>query len=185
MTDGSRMVRVLAAAAAALFVVTSSTPAAGQAADSRARAAEIVALMNAQQLDSAAAEDLAHPGRFMAVLHIPGVQLLAVAGECQAVEALRATLARKAYRDLYMDLNACAAKDTKLFVQDMGADGLRASRSGATFDTAYEHVDQQTTFNGEWKDQQLSESEYQARFARVEAAYADLLRMVAAHLKGA
>lgn len=172
-------------AAAAAVVVAGAQPAA-QAPASPAAVQALVDLMASHKITAAAAEDPAHPGSFVAVLHIPGVQLLAVRGHCAAEQALRETLARKAYNDLYGDINACAEKAGKLFIQDMGADGLRLeSRGGQAFDIAYVEVDQQTFFNGDWKAQKLDEKTYRERFEAIDREYAALLNAIAARLKAA
>ncbi len=88
-----------------------------------------------------------------------------IAGRCHAIEAMRARLAAKAYRDVYADLHACAIADFRLFIQDMGADGLgcQRARDGSLFDIVYERMSQQTRFDGDFRGQGLSAQKYDQR----------------------
>ena len=117
-------VAILAAVCAAVGTVV-NTIAAPQEPASQARVTELIAALDKHGLQSLAAEDPSRQDHVVAVLYVPRVQLLTIAGRCAATEALRARLAAAAYRDVYTDLHACADADTRLFIQDMSADGLR------------------------------------------------------------
>jgi hypothetical protein len=131
-------------------------------------------------MESLATEDPSQPGQIVAVLHIPKVQLLLIAGRCASVDTLRARLATKAFRDAYTDLYSCATPDSRLFIHDMGADGLTPDRprDGAPFDIVYEHGTRQTRFDGDPKAQRLTDDDYHRRFSAIDAEYARLVLLL-------
>ena len=173
------MVAVLAAVWAVPGTIV-NTAAAPQEPASQARVTELIAALDKHGLQSLAAEDPSRLDHVVAVLHVPRVQLLTIAGRCAATEALRARLAAAAYGDVYTDLHACAAADTRLFIQDMSADGLRPDprRNGAPFDIVYERMSRRTLFDGDFKRQQLTSEQYDERFAALDAEYARLVSIL-------
>lgn len=153
-----------------------------QESTSRSAVAKLTTFLASHGLDSIAVEDPSRAGHLVAVLHIPKVQLLVIAGQCGSIDSLRARLTAKAYRDVYTDLQACADADSRLFIQDLGADGLLPERTGdgAPFDIVYEHMTRQTRFDGNFKAQDISEAEYRERFAAIDAEYARLAALLVA-----
>lgn len=147
---------------------------------SAAIVAKLTAFLTSNHLDSLAVEDPSQPGQMVAVLHVPKVQLLVIAGRCASVDALRARLTAKAYRDVYSDLHGCATPDSRLFIQDLGANGLAPERprAGGAFDIVYEHMTQQTRFDGDHTAQKMSKEEYQRRFRAVDVEYARLASLL-------
>ena len=92
-------------------------------------------------------------------------------------------LGKKEYRDVYMDLNGAASADSKVFIQDPGADGLKAKRDeNQPFDIV-EIGGKQTMFNSDWKAQKLSEQDYQKVFADADDRYAKILAALLAQVK--
>jgi hypothetical protein len=64
---------------------------------------------------------------------------------------------------------------------DSGADGLRPSRErDQSFDIVYQDGTRQTSFNGDWEGQKLTEAEYRQRFASVEREYTHMLSTLVA-----
>ena len=161
---------------AVLSLASRRAEATNQESASRPLVAKLASFLAAQRLDSFAAEDPTRPGQVVAVLHIPNSQLLLISGRCEPPAAIRARLAAKAYRDAYSDLHGCAAADSRLFIQDLGADGLAIERpgEGAAFDIVYERMTQQTRFDGDFKSQKISGDEYRKRYAALDAEYARL-----------
>ena len=51
--------------------------------------------------------------------------------------SLTEKLAKKSYQDIYIDLSSASMPNTKVFISDLGADGLKARRrENEPFDTA-------------------------------------------------
>ena len=101
-----------------------------------------------------------------------------------AVPALLTTrLLRKEYRDVYLDLNGAAVAHTKVFIEDPGADGLKADHNdNQPFDT-YEADGKRIAFDADWKKQKLSKEEYLKAFAAADERYCQMLQALLAQLK--
>ncbi|MEO8078420.1 MAG: hypothetical protein ABI818_18980 [Acidobacteriota bacterium] len=163
------------------LIVSVSLPVPAAAADPSAKAAgEVVALMTSRNLDTFAAPDPDGEGRFVAVMLIPGVQLLVVAAKSTAPAYVEAQLAQQLYREVYSTLQSAAVLETKVFFQDMGSDGLRAD---SNVDIMYEHGTRQTTFDGDWKRQKMSKSEYEDKLRTADVAYSRLLSLLTERLR--
>ncbi len=153
--------------------ISAGTAAAGTLERSSNVAAQLVQLMQEQKLDAYAAEDPQVPGRFVAAMLVPDVQLLVVAAETTAPHYLRAQLAQRNYREVYVTLHSSAVPQTKLFFQDMGCNGLNDQNGG--IDIMYERASTQTVFDGDWKSQKLSKSAYEEKLQTAERKYAEAL----------
>jgi hypothetical protein len=157
-------------------------PAAAQESKSAPLAKQLAAAMDAGKLDSIAAKDMNAGDVFVAALYFPG-QLLVVSGKYSVPQLLVERLGKKEYRDVYMDLNGASAADSKVFIQDPGADGLKAKRDeNQPFDIV-EIGGKQTMFNSDWKAQKLSEQDYQKAFADADERYAQILTALLGQVK--
>jgi len=146
-------------------------------------AKELTAALDAAKLDSIAAKSSKAPDIFFAALYYPGAQLLVVSARYSAPQLLDARLAKKEYRDTYIDLNSASIPNTKVFIEDGGADGLRAKRQeNQPFDT-YDANGKSTAFDGEWKKQKLSEEEYMKIFTAADEQYTEMLTALLAQVK--
>ena len=164
-----------------LVALTLPAPASAQDSKSGALAKQLAAALDAGKLDSIAARD-GDADVFVAALYFPG-QLLVISGKYSVPQLLTERLGKKEYRDVYMDLMGAAAADTKIFIQDPGADGLRAKRDeNQPFDIV-DIAGKQTMFNSEWKAQKLSEQDYQKVFAEADERYAKILTALLAQVK--
>ncbi|HMF98212.1 MAG TPA: hypothetical protein VKE96_28125 [Vicinamibacterales bacterium] len=167
---------------ALVFALTLPAPVSAQDSKSAPLARELAAAMEAGKLDSIAAKDAAAPDVFVAALYFPG-QLLVISGKYAVPQLLNDRLGKKEYRDVYMDLNGAAAADSKIFIQDPGADGLKVKRDeNQPFDIV-EIGGKQTMFNSDWKAQKLSEQEYQKAFTDADDRYAKILAALLAQVK--
>ena len=183
-TSRSSACRLLYAAAGLLVSasVVSAAPEMGQDSRSAAAAKELSQLLDGAKLDAIAAPDPASPGSFVAAMYIPGAQLLVVSAKYIAPLLIADKLAKKDYRDVYMDLQAASIAGSRTFVQDMLADGLVAEPDGAG-DVFEEGQAKSMTFDGEWKKAKLSEEEYMKRFADSDDKYAKMLQILIAQVK--
>jgi hypothetical protein len=155
-----------------------------QTGKSPAMAAGLVQLLEQARLDSFAMKVVGEADRYLAVLLVPKVQLLAVSVRYSAPDAMDARIAAKDYRGAYVDLNSSNVRQGKLFVMDLQADGLSLTRdANKPFDIVYENGVTQTMFDGDWKKQKLSETEYRRRFDQADARYAEILNGLATELK--
>ena len=176
--------RLVAVAAAASLAVAASVTAghAQQDPKSSAAAKELAQLLEAAKLDSIAGRDPAQADQFVAALYFPG-QLLVVQARYSAPVLLEQKIAKKEYRDVYIDLNSAATPDSRFFVEDLGIDGLRSRREDNQAFDSVENTGKRTMFDNEWRRQQLSEQEYMKVFTAADERYTEILALVLAQLK--
>jgi hypothetical protein len=135
-------------------------------------AAALVGELQARHLDALAAPDPAQPGRYIAVLVVPG-QLLVVSAMSPSGGAIAQRIATGAYRDVYLDLQGTPTPQGKFFVQDAGADGLRDGHDGVV-DVVYEDGRRQILFDRTLA-KQLKGPAYDQALAAADARYAGAL----------
>jgi hypothetical protein len=131
------------------------------------------------KLDAIAAADPSDPGSFVAALYFQGAQLLVVSAKYSAPPLITAKLAKKDYREIYIDLNAASVAGSKIFVMDAGCDGLVAKPGDGAPDT-WEVGTTSRVFDGDYKKAKLSEDEYGKAFAAADEKYAQILALLTA-----
>ena len=142
---------------------------------SAALAKQLAAALEQSKLDSIAAKDPSSADAFAAALYFPGMQLLVIAGKYSVPQLLVDRVGRKEYRDVYLDLNGASIAETKIFIEDPGADGIRAKREeNQAFDQC-EIAGKRTMFNGDWKTQKLSEQDYMKIYSAADDRYSEIL----------
>lgn len=174
--------RALAVAAAVIIVCAS--PLAAQPSKSAPLSAELATVLQQRHLQNIAAKDPDRPGFFVAASHVPGSQLLVVWARSNAPDYIQYVLSSSRFDEAYSSLNLASSPEGKLFVQDMGCDGLTAApgQTGSV-DIAYRDVNKMTVFNGDWKKQDLTEQEYKETFETVDAGYAKALSLLLAEAR--
>ncbi len=169
---------------AILTLALSPIAVAAQGTGSAAVTVELTKLLDARHLDVIAAADPDVPGRAIAALYLSGSQLLVIQAQHPVPRLLEQRLQRHEYRDIYMELHGSAPVASRFFVQDMEANGLKPTcGTGQPFDSVTEQAAVQTTFDGDWQAQGLSEADYRARFAAADARYARMVGALVAALK--
>jgi hypothetical protein len=165
-------------AAVALLAI----PVHAQDAQSAAGAKELAQLMEKGQIDSIAAALPDGEGTFVAAMFIPG-ELMIVSARYAAPSLLQEKIMKKEFREVYVDLNSAATPKTRVFIEDLNADGLVAKPDdNFGFDT-YENSDGRMSFDGDWKKQKLSEDEYRKKFGDADQHYMRMLRALLKQLK--
>jgi hypothetical protein len=154
----------------------------GEESQSERLARELTAAMTNKGLSAYAVRDPNATDTLIAALLFPGVQLLVVSGRPTAPAAAAAQLNQKQYADVYAMLHQAVAPDTKLFVQDLKADGLHA-KAADTADIVYEHVTDQFVFDGAPEKRHLTQTKYNQQFEAAERQYSRLLTALLNGLK--
>lgn len=151
---------------------------------SEALAKELAQLLDAKKLTTIAAKDGADPESYAAAMYFAGSQLLVVGAKYQPAVLLADKLANKDYQDIYIDLNSAAKSGTRVFFEDLGADGLKPDHDeGKPFDQA-EIGGKATRFSNSWrKDQKISEEDWAKTFADAEKIYMRLLQALIVQAK--
>jgi hypothetical protein len=141
-------------------------------------AKELTLVLEAAKLDSIAAVDPSAPGSFIAAIYIAETQLLVVSAQYSAPSLLVDKIKSGDFRGVYMDLHASATTGTKIFVQDMGPDGLISrSENGDSWE------EKTTVFDGQWKKAKETEADYAKTLTEADARYAKMLSLLVAQAK--
>src|SRR5256885_4625419 len=165
---------------AGVLAMSLSATALAQEPKSAALAKQLAAALDAAKLDSIAAKDPSAPDVFIGALYFPGVQLLVVSAKYTVPALLSEKLGNKQYRDVYIDLNSASVPDSKVFIEDLGADGLKAERNeNQPYDT-FEAAGKRTIFDGDFKKQKLTKEEYQKAYGNADDRYSHLLQALLA-----
>jgi hypothetical protein len=156
---------------ACAVLLSCAVPASAQP-SSAALARELTAALQAQKLDAFAARDPQSPDAFVAALVYPDVQLLVISGRYPAPALLEQQIKAGKYRDVYSALQMNAIKESKLFVQDRQAAGLRADED-QTADVVYEQAVTQTILSGD-----PGKSDYKRTLSDKDAGYSRMLKVL-------
>lgn len=168
---------------AAMALVLAGSPALAQEPRSAALASELTRLLDQMKVDSVAAHHPGAPDQYVGALYFPGSQLLVVTARYQVPELLNTKLASKSYRDVYIDLNSASVPSTKVFVSDLGCNGLKAKRSdNEPYDTI-EMSGKNWNFDGDWKKAKVSEEEYMSSYKQAEEQYIKMLQALLTELR--
>ena len=175
----------MARALAVLIAAVLSVPAAAAAQDVKSAdlAKQLAQLLDEKKLEAIATADAANPDAFVAALYFPGTQLLAVSAKYAAPGLLNDKLAKKDYRDIYIDLSSASVAGSKVFVMDTFADGLVAKPKGDNPADSVERGTATTAFDGEPKKAKISDADYAKAYEECEAAYVKILQALITKLK--
>jgi hypothetical protein len=171
----------LLAAIVAVTVGWGSGTAWAQSSESASPAATLGEAMDEAGLSAIAAKDSASEGRYVAALYFSGRQMLVVGAEYAAPELLDVKIAAGNYRDVYIDLSSASVLETRLFVDDYGANGLRREPTGGVADSAT-RGGRMLSLNGDWEAQQISEADYNDAYAAADEDLAAILALLIAHV---
>ena len=104
---------------AGALALTVSATALAQESKSAALAKELSAALDAAKLDSIATKDAVKADVFYGALYFPNTQLLVVAAQYSAPLAMNERLAKKDYREAYLDLSSASVPGSKVFIEDV------------------------------------------------------------------
>jgi hypothetical protein len=159
------------------------------AAKSGVHAKELSALLSSRKLESYAVRDPSDPKRFVAVFHIPNVQLLVISGMHDRPADLDYGFYQKDFMSVYQDLNSSPMVTSKTFVEDAVCDGLVALPAKTAPRDAVTIATKRRTFDGDFSDpkhkdaKKISQEDYLKAFAEADELYDHLLVMVIDELK--
>jgi hypothetical protein len=159
------------------------TPALVSAQDSKSATSvtELVKLLDSKKMDSFAVKG-ATQNEYVGALYFPGSQLLVVRAKFDTPWRADSLLDMKNYRDLYIELNSASLPQSKLFVSDLSANGLRFKKDGNVFDTA--DIGGKTfNFDGDWKKAKITEADYSKTYSDTDQQYSDMIQVLLDGLK--
>ncbi|HJO17989.1 MAG TPA: hypothetical protein QGH09_07315 [Vicinamibacterales bacterium] len=158
---------------ALLSVITSAQ----STSTSSALAEELGKLMDDAELTAVAAGYSDVENRYVAALYFSGRQLLVIAGDYSAPQLLDVKIVAGNYRDVYVDLNSSSPPETRLFVDDYGANGLARVPVDGIADR-FTRANQVLLFNSDWAGQQLSETSYNEAYSTADSDFAEMLSIL-------
>jgi hypothetical protein len=153
----------------------------GQESKSALVAIELTRLLDAAKLDSIAAKHQV-AGQYVSALYISGSQLLVVSAKYSIPSRMDLLLGEKKYQEIYQDLNSASERDAKVFVMDLGANGLRFKQEKNELDTA-DVSGRSVVFDGDWDKAKISEADYRKAFDSADTQYTQMLQALVAALK--
>ena len=177
----ARTISCLALAAILVFMAAPAVQA--QEPKSAAAAKELTELLAAKQLDSIAARMPDSNEDFVGALTFPG-QLMVVWARTTAPAVVNEKLMRRDFREVYMDLNSASVVESRHFVTDLGPDGLRAkpeSKQGPA--DSHDVGTVSMRFDGNWREDKMSEKEYMRLYAEADEAYARAVQALIDEIK--
>jgi hypothetical protein len=186
--------RVVVPAVVAAGVITGTGPARAQQAPppsstSQAKVKELIGLLAAKKLETFAAPESGP--KFVAVLYIPGVQLLLASASYGRPLDFDYYMFHKKYQEMYQELKSSPLSAEKFFVEDTLADGLMAvPGKSIAFDSVTAGAERRL-FDGDVADprrmnqKKISQEEYFKTFSAADARYAALLDVLIEALKKA
>lgn len=142
---------------------------------------ELVKMFDTMKLDSFAVKGAA-PNEYVGALYFPGTQLLVVSAKFDTPWRADSLLGMKDYRDLYIELNSASQPNTKVFVSDLSANGLRPKKDGNLYDTA-DVLGKTYNFDGDWKKAKITEDDYSKAFSTTDEQYMQMIQALLAGLK--
>ena len=168
---------------AGVLTLCLSAAASAQESKSAAVAKQLTAALDAAKLDAIAAKDPSKPDVFFAALYFPGTQLLVVSAQYAAPLHMSETLAKKDYREVYLDLSSASVPASKIFIEDLGANGLVPKPGDNEAFDGHDAAGKRIVFDGDWRKQMLSEEEYMKAFAAADERYNQILTALLAQAK--
>ena len=178
MTTVARGSRALVVVAALLFAPASVI---AQESKSAAFASELAGLLDTMKLESVAAQQGADV--YVGALYFPGSQLLVVGGKYASAARMKDLLGRKDYREVYLDVSSATEQKTRVFIMDLGANGLKFRReNNQPFDTA-DVGGRSVTFDGDWGRAKITEDDYRKTYAATDEQYSQMLQALIAQIK--
>ncbi len=152
-----------------------------QESKSAALAAELCKLLEQNKLDSIAAQE--SENQYVGALYFAGTQLLVVRGKFSTRARMAHLLETRDFKEAYMDLSGASEQQSRAFIMDLGANGLRYKReANQPFDSA-DVGGKSYRFDGEWRKAKITETEYMKTFTTTDEDYAHMLKTLIDALK--
>lgn len=123
------------------------------------------------------------PDEFAAAMYFPGSQLLVVTARYSVPVLLTDRLAKKDYREIYIDLNSASVPDSKVMISDLGADGLKVKPADNSPYDSIDRAGKVTAFDGDWKKAKSSEADYMKAFTEADEQYVKILQALLGEAK--
>jgi hypothetical protein len=144
-------------------------------------ATELAKLLDARKLDAAAGR--LGPDEFVGAMYFPGSQLVVLGAKTSVRDRMTYLLLQKSYKDLYVELNGTVDRQSRVFVTDLGANGLKFRNAKGEAPDSVEVGGASATLDGEWRKAKLSEADYSKNFQAHDDRYRRMLEALLTELK--
>lgn len=163
--------------------VVVSVPALGQqpTSTSAGATAELVKLLTERKLDSAAGR--LGKDEFVGAMYFPGSQIVVLSAKTSVPDRMTYLLLQKSYKDLYVELNGAVDRQSRVFVSDLGANGLKFRREKNEAPDTVEAAGGVMTLDGEWRKAKISEAEYTKQYQAHDQRYRLMVEAMITALK--
>ena len=172
-----------------MIAVAMAIPLAAQApslpaAASAPLAKELAAAMQAKKITAIASRDTDQPGRYIAALLIPSVQLLLVSAAYERPNDIEYRLYQKEYQAAYADLRSSVLSKDKWFVEDAFCDGLVGIPAKGQIADTETFQNQKHLFDGDFADpkkpnpKKMAFDAYAKQYGEADQRYARQLAML-------
>ena len=161
------------------------------ATESAAKAKELASLLQAKKLEAFATRDAMQPGRYVAAIIVPGVQLLVVSASYSRTNDIEYSLYNKKFQDAYLDLKSGALSTDRFFVDDAMCDGLVAVPGKNPLHDSVSMDGAKIVFDGDFVDpkkrnsKKVPEDVYRKNFSTADMRYAKALDVLLTEIKRA
>ena len=143
--------------------------------------AELVKLLTERKLDAAAGR--LGKDEFVGAMYFPGSQIVVLSAKTSVPDRMTYLLLQKSYKDLYIELNGAVDRQSRVFVSDLGANGLKFRREKNDPPDTVEAGGGTLTLDGEWRKAKISEAEYTKQYQAHDQRYRLMLEAMIAALK--
>ena len=143
--------------------------------------AELVKMLNERKLDAAAGR--LGTDEFVGAMYFPGSQIVVLSAKTTVPDRMTYLLLQKSYKDLYVELNGAVDRQSRVFVSDLGANGLKFRREKNEAPDTVESGGTTMTLDGEWRKAKLSEAEYTKQFQAHDERYRRMVEALLVALK--
>jgi hypothetical protein len=153
-----------------------------QAEDRVSKSAEAAALLTKQleqaKLQYIAVKDPSEDGRFIAAVHFPGTNLMVISARYAAPALINEKLILRKFQEAYVDLNAASERASRIFVEDMLANGFPMSKKKDQPTDAFETSGKRIVFDFDWRKQKLTQDEYFSSLSSADEQYTRMLKLL-------
>jgi hypothetical protein len=147
-------------------------------------ARELTSFMKVRGLESVAAHLGPGDQRFVAALYLPNQMLIVIAADYSAPALLKEKILLDRFRDAYLDLSGATIPASRVVIQDLGADGLRARPdTGQSVDVYTRGSESPYVLDGDWKRHKLREDAYRAMVTEATSEYERMLKALIAEAR--
>jgi hypothetical protein len=141
-------------------------------------AAALSKQLGADKMQYIAARDPNEEGRWVAAMHLAGVQISVISAKYAAPELLREKLLTSKYQDIYVDLSSASDRASRVIIDDLQGNGLARSKpKNPPFD-AYEAAGKKVTFDFDWRKQKITQEEFFKTLEAADDQYARILGLL-------